>query len=147
MPSLTNLIARLRGRPSERRAAPRYTTRLEKALPVHVHLLEQSEGGDQPTGRIVGYTRDVSETGLGIVVPHLRIAGRTIVNPERLLLVVAGIPTGPVTMRAAGVRHVELDEKDSVDSGYLVGVHIREMEPDDRARYLKYLASLAVGDI
>ena len=144
MSSLTNLIPRLRKYLGERRAAPRYATRLEKTLAVHVQLLEEGPG---PSGRLIGYTRDLSETGLGVILPQLRIAGRSVVNPERLLVVIVGIPPEPVEMRAVGVRYAELDEEGGIDHGYLVGVHIREMTPTDRTRYLKYLASLAVGEI
>jgi hypothetical protein len=139
----------LRRQPTERRAAPRYSTYLEKALPVHVHLLGQksgSAGESRSLGRVVGYTRDVSESGLGLVVPDLRIAGRNIVNAERLLLVIVGLPAGPVEMRAAGVRHVEM-EKGNPEAGYLVGIQIREMAPADRSRYKKFINSLAVGDV
>ena len=47
-------------------------------------------------------------------------------------------------MQVVGVRSVELEEG-VPESGYLVGVRISGMAPDDRRRYLKYLRSLAVG--
>jgi len=137
-----SFIARLRKYVGERRAAPRYATRLEKSLTVYVSLSDPKLTG----ARLVGYTRDVSETGLGVVLPELRIAGRSVVHPERELRLMIGLPYEPVEMRAAAVRHVELGE-DEFDSGYLVGVQIREMSPADRGRYMKYLRSLAVGDV
>ena len=88
----------------------------------------------------------MSETGLGIVLPTVRLAGRRVDSPERALRVVVGLPREQVEMQVVGVRSVEL-EAGEPESGYLVGVHIREMTPDDRQRYLKYLHSLAVEDI
>jgi len=145
--SLASLIPRLRKYFGDRRAAPRCATRLEKALAVHVYLADaKGAAGETKAPRLVGYTNDVSETGLGIVLPTVRLAGRRVDSPERALRVVVGLPHEQVEMQVVGVRSVEL-EAGEPESGYLVGVHIREMAPDDRRRYLKYLRSLAVGDI
>ena len=147
MTSLANFIPRLRKYFADRRVAPRYATRLEKALVVHVYLSDaKGAAGETKPARLVGYTHDVSETGLGIVLPTTRIAGRRVDSPGRALRVVVGLPNEQVEMQAAGVRSVELEEGEP-GSGYLVGVHIGEMAPDDRRRYLKYLGSLAVGRI
>ncbi|HYO63598.1 MAG TPA: PilZ domain-containing protein [Pyrinomonadaceae bacterium] len=140
-------IARLRKYIGERRAAPRYVTRLEKSVTVYVYLLDPKTGAETGRGaRLVGYTRDVSETGLGVILPEVRVAGRSIVREGRELRLLVGIPHEPVEMQAAVVRHVRL-EKGELDGGYLVGVHITSMGEADRARYAKYLSKLAVNDI
>ncbi|HEX5708426.1 MAG TPA: PilZ domain-containing protein [Pyrinomonadaceae bacterium] len=139
-----SLTARLRRFVGDRRAAPRYpVTHLEKALVVHITL---GDGGDAMRGgaRLVGYTRDVSETGLGVVLPDVRIGGRLIVNPERALRLLVGLPTGAVEMTATAVRYAE---PEGDESGYLVGVHINEMPKAHRALYLKFINSLAVGEM
>ena len=142
-----SFIARFRKYIGERRAAPRYTTRLDKSLTVYVYLLDPKTGADTGSGsRIVGYTRDLSETGLGVILPEVRVAGRSVVRGERDLRLLIGLPGEPVGMRATVVRHVKL-EADGLDTGYLVGVQIKEMADADRARYMKYLRRLAVNDI
>lgn len=76
-----DLIARLRANVGNRRAAPRYMTHLEKALVVHIYLPDATAhdgGGGKRAPRLVGHTRDVSETGLGVVVPDIRLAGRNL---------------------------------------------------------------------
>ena len=141
-PHLMSIISRLRKYVGERRAAPRYATHMEKALVVYVSLSDPKLAG----ARLVGYTRDVSETGMGLVLPELRIAGRSVMHPGRGLRLLLGLPYEPVEMRATAVRHVELGEGE-VDSGYLVGVQIKEMSPADQTRYAKYLRSLAIDEV
>lgn len=144
---MESLTARLRRFVSERRAAPRYVvTHLERALVVHITLGEQTPAAQQGRAgpRLVGYTRDVSETGLGVVVPDVRLSGRLVVGPDRALRLRVGLPTGAVEMTATAVRYAE---PEGGESGYLVGVHIGEMSKADRARYLAFINSLAVGEI
>lgn len=140
---IESLTARLRMYVGNRRAAPRYTTHLEKALTVHIYLSRPGTGGTAAP-RLVGFTRDVSETGLGVVIPDIRLSGRQLVSPDRTLHVLVGIPSGAVAMTASAVRYAEADEG---TGGYLVGLHIAEMEPRDRALYAKFINSLAVSEI
>lgn len=148
MPGLKGFFSHLRRHTAERRAAPRYTTHLSEALVVYLYHAEQKtrEGSSEPEPRLIGYTRDVSETGLGVVLSSLRLAGLDITHGERKLRALVGIPSSPVGMQVMVVRHVEL-EPDGADSGFLVGVRITEMHPADRTRYLKYLKQLSVGEM
>lgn len=148
MLKLKTYIARLRGYVGNRRVAPRYATHLEKSLVVYVHLQDAREGEDNPrrAAKIVGYTRDVSETGLGIVVQEIRLGGVTIVNPTRTLRVLVGIPPEPVEMQCTPARYVRLDDA-GLDAGYLVGMQITSMSKQDRARYMSYLKTFKVEGI
>lgn len=140
-----SLTARLRRLVGERRAAPRYVVaHLEKALVVHITPGNQAAQQGREGPRLVGYTRDVSETGLGVVVPDVRLSGRLIVGPDRALRLLVGLPSGAVEMTATAVRYAEPEDG---AGDYLVGVHIGEMSKADRARYLKFINSLAVGEI
>lgn len=127
----------------ERRLSPRYNA----VLGCRISLPEEERSSVIlfPEAEVAGRTRDVSETGLGVVVSDVRIAGRRIDKPGRALRVVVGLPDGPVEMRVVGVRSVQLEEDDP-ESGHLVGVHIGEMAPEDRKRYMKYLRSFVVGE-
>lgn len=92
---------------------------------------------------IVGYTRDVSETGLGVIVPQIRTGGLDLSIAERRLRLLLGLSPEPLEMEVAPVRYVKLERKeDEVDTGYLVGVHITEMRAESRRRYLKFLKTL-----
>jgi hypothetical protein len=139
--------ARLQREPpaNERRAAPRFTTHLENRLVVNVSLLEVKAKPDNARLRSVlaGYTRDVSETGLGIVVPDIRIGGLNITRPDRMLRIMLGLPGQPVEIRAVPVRYVELEEdEDAEQARYFIGMLIKEMSPSHRSQYNAFLKSL-----
>jgi hypothetical protein len=121
-------------------------THLERSLVIYVSRIETGatllgEARRQPL--IVGYTRDVSETGLGVIVPQIRTGGLDLSIAERRLRLLLGLSPEPLEMEVAPVRYVKLERKeDEVDTGYLVGVHITEMRAESRRRYLKFLKTL-----
>jgi hypothetical protein len=138
---LSNLISRLldtlRGVGGDRRAAERY--HLEDRLTVGV---ERPNVGGRPSNlptAIYGYTRDVSETGLALVLPELHVGGYQFGIPGRTIPIRLKLPRTPVEMQVAYVRDAPLED----GAGYLVGVRIVEMKPRDRAYYQSFLKSLA----
>lgn len=129
----------------ERRAAPRFTTHLETRLVVNVSLLDVKTKPDNARlrGVLAGYTRDLSETGLGIVVPDIRIGGLNITRPDRMLRIMLGLPGQPIEIRAVPVRYVELEEEaDGEKARYLIGMLIKEMSKRHRSQYNAFLKSL-----
>lgn len=89
-----------------------------------------------------GYTRDLSETGLAIVVPSLRIGGH-FVNSKycELRIILVELPTGPIEIYATPVRYEE-PTKDGSKKEHLICVEITKISDIDRERYLRYLRSL-----
>jgi hypothetical protein len=79
-----------------------------------------------------GYTRDVSATGLALILPAIRIGEHYLIGEGRNLHLMLEFPAGPIQMDVTPVRYERLDEE--MEKGYLVGVHIAEMSDDDRAR-------------
>src|SRR5918997_3290708 len=76
MPELLRTIAsRLRELVGNRRRAPRRKVRLA----VFVSLLDATPGAP-PAGGVAGHTRDASESGLGVVLPVIRLGGRYLVG-------------------------------------------------------------------
>ncbi|MBA3767942.1 MAG: PilZ domain-containing protein [Acidobacteria bacterium] len=143
--------ARLRGSSNklttERRAAPRFTTHLERRLVVNVSLADarnKAEGGRGPFV-LAGYTRDLSETGLGIVLPDIRISNSNVTRPDRELRIVIGLPGGSVEMHAVAARHVKLEE-DAESQGYFIGVRITKMSERDRSHYEAFLKTFQRTD-
>jgi hypothetical protein len=150
---MTGLIDYLKarfGKPAaeERREAPRFTTHLERRLVVNVSLLDTKNKPDTARGPSVlaGYTRDVSDTGLGIVVQDVRIGSFHITRTERTLRVILGLPGAPVEIHASAVRYTQLAEDGEAGGGYLVGVRITNMSDRDRARYQAFLDSLKTNN-
>lgn len=88
-----------------------------------------------------GYTRDISETGLGIVVPDIRLGNVYINNPGRTLRIILGLPGGTVEIHAIPARYTVLEEG-AESQGYLIGMQIKTMSERDRQRYLAFINSL-----
>jgi hypothetical protein len=137
---LDHIKARLlRRQPAtERRAAPRFTTHLERRLVVNVSLLDIKPEAQRGPTVLAGFTRDVSESGLGIVLPDIRLGKSSITRPDRTLRIMLGLPGEAIEIHALPVRYVEVDE-DEEGEGYLVGVRITKMSERDRDRYDAFL--------
>ena|SRR5215213_2976183 len=137
MPELIRSIAgRLREYMGNRRVAPRYVTHLEVGLALNVSLPGAKTDG--PPLKLAGYTRDISASGLALIVPSIRVGGQYVTGENRRLRIMLKLPTGQIEILATPVRYSPLDD-DGVDTGYLVGVQIVSMNDEDRARFDSYL--------
>ncbi len=117
----------------------RHGHRREVRLPLTVSLeLPQKVNGKRPPPSLKGYTRDLSSKGLGLVVSAIRIGERYLAGEECRLLILLQLPSGPINLHGTSVRYERLDEN-GFDEGYLIGVHITQMNDDDRERYVAYL--------
>lgn len=143
---IDQIKARLRPRPTtERRAATRFTTHLERRLVVNVSLLDGKAEGTRGPTVLAGFTRDVSESGLGIVLPDIRIGKSSVTRPDKTLRIMLGLPGEPIEIHALPVRHVEIEEGGESE-GYLVGVHIIKMSERDRSHYRAFLQTLSIRE-
>ncbi|HEX8140443.1 MAG TPA: PilZ domain-containing protein [Pyrinomonadaceae bacterium] len=147
---INHLSARLRSLFVNRREAERREAELEAQvearLLLSVSLAQEGEervGGAAPGGsKLIGSTCNVSETGLAMILPSLRIGQSLITEEGCVLRIVLDIyPAGLVEMEASLVHHRRLEEKEA-RAGYLVGVRITGMNETDRIRYLAHLATL-----
>lgn len=137
MPELiSSIAARLRRFVGNRRHAQRRLVRLT----VHV----SSAGGrkDRQESRsdaLEAYTRDISLSGLSIIVPAIRIGNRYLTDQDRTLHIRIELPDTTIQLRAVSVRYEQLvgDEK-----GYLIGTRIIEMSQADRTLFIEYIKSL-----
>jgi PilZ domain len=133
MPELMrSIVARLHRFVGDRRRAPRYRLR----LPFTISLPDVRSGsanGARRAASLEGFTRDVSATGLALILPAIRIGEHYLTNEVRPLRVMLELPTGTIQIEAVPVRYERLDESET-EKGYLVGVKITEMSDDDRAR-------------
>lgn len=140
MPELIRSIAgRLREFVGNRRRAPRYVTHLEVGLALHVSLpgADARQKESQPV-KLAGYTRDISASGLALIVPTIRVGGQYVTGENRRLRIMLKLPAGSIEIHATPVRYSPLDEEGS-DTGYLVGVQIVSMSDEDRALFNAYL--------
>ncbi len=126
------------GRPrrpeGERRMAPRHKVRLETRV-----LMVATEGGGEKVLPLCGHTRDVSESGLALIVSGEDMEALSGLGPSYTLQLVLRLPTGPVDLTVNPVRHQRLER----DEGYLVGAEITDMSGRDRVRFMEYVRGLA----
>ena len=136
MPELLRTIAiRLREVFGNRRRAPRYKIQLA----VAVSLLD-SRARTHPAS-LEGYTRDISATGLALILPAIRIGDRYLTGGSHMLRIMLKLPGGPVQLHGLPVRYEQLEEGET-QTGYLIGLEIKEMSEQDRALFDQYLRTL-----
>lgn len=139
---LRSMAGRLRAFVGNRRRAPRYRLRLPCA--VALHDARPAARTPRRAPGLEGHTCDLSSTGLALILPAVRIGDRYLTGPDQRLRLTLEHPTGPLTMIVAPVRHVRLEES-SGEAGFVVGVHIEEMDAESRARYDEHLSALREG--
>lgn len=129
-----------------RRRAPRYTAHLEAGLALSVSMPSAQMSAEQAkaTGRslkLAGYTRDISLSGLALIVPTIRVGGQYLTGENRILQIMLKLPTGNVEINGTPVRYSPLEEE-GADTGYIIGVQITAMSEQDRVRYNAYIESM-----
>lgn len=128
MPGLTRLIQL---EENERRLSPRYLVPDDEPLVVGVAVMD-SEGGPRTlTGRV----RDISASGLSLRLPKGETC-RGLAERGLTLAVVLKLPSGVIKLRAE-VAHCST--RRGRRGGYLVGVRISEIAPEDYGRLVEYI--------
>ncbi|HZH30397.1 MAG TPA: PilZ domain-containing protein [Pyrinomonadaceae bacterium] len=143
---------------TERRSATRYAAQLDARLLFQLSVVPddaptpagtgEGEGGAHGNGntpastlRLVGHTRNISETGLAFIVPTLRIGDQFAHVIGSRLRIILYLPSGHVEIRATPVRYERLPPEDT-ERGYLIGVRIAEMADDEWVRVVEYVRTL-----
>lgn len=137
MPELIRSIAaRVREYVGNRRRAQRYKVRLS----VSVSPVEGRKPASRAVerGALYGYTRDISSSGLALILPAIRINNTYLTGEDRTLEVLIEHEAEPIVIYAVTTRYEKLDEE-GADKGYLIGVKIVEMSDEDRLRYTALL--------
>ncbi|HEX8653228.1 MAG TPA: PilZ domain-containing protein [Pyrinomonadaceae bacterium] len=130
---LRALAARLHRYIGDRRRAPRHGVRLAVTLWLPDGPLN-SNGVRRRSPVLEGFTRDVSATGLALILPAIRIGEHYLIGEGRNLRLRLELPTGAIQMDVTPVRYERLEEEQA-EKGYLIGVLIAEMSDEDRQRY------------
>jgi hypothetical protein len=138
MPELIRSIAaRFREYLGNRRRSPRYKVRLsvrvspvKASKPARVSSLEPDA--------LYGYTRDISVTGLALILPSIRINNIYLTGEDRTLELLIEHESEPIVIYGIAARYEKLEEGEA-DKGYLVGIKITEMSTEDRTRFTALL--------
>src|ERR1041384_1083375 len=117
-----------------------YARRYGLRLPVQVALLYfKSAAVCVPCSPAMsGYLRDISKTGLSLVVPSLRFGNRFLVSEYHPLGVRVELPNGAVNIQVSPVRYDKLSEGQG-ERRYLIGGRILCLPEADRKRLLQPL--------
>ena len=134
---LRSIVARLRAYVADRRRSPRFHLRLPCAVSLH----EPGDEGARRNAQLTGFTRDISASGLALILPAVRVGERYLTGAGATLRVRLEHPTGPLELLATPVHYDQLGGEES-DKGFLVGVRIVAMDEADRARYEAHLKQL-----
>lgn len=132
---LRKIASRLRELVADRRRAPRHRA----SLPVSVSLLD-AEASAEPA-LVQGRTRDVSEEGLGLILPNIRVGGRYLVGDSVTLRVTLKLPEGYARLYGTPVRYEKFDAEGD-DTGFLIGIRLTDTDERDRALLSNYIKSL-----
>lgn len=129
--SIAGLLRELLG---NRRRAARHRVR----LPVFVSLLDEAQGA--PPAGIAGHTRDVSESGVGVVLPNIRVGDRYLAGDGLTLRVTLKLSGASARLYGTPVRYERLDAEGQADTGFLLGIHLHDT--GDRALLSDYLKGM-----
>jgi hypothetical protein len=134
---LRTIASRLREFVGNRRRAPRYRVRLA----VFVSLLDAAPGAP-PAGGVAGHTRDASESGLGLVLPAIRLGDRYLVGDGVTLRLTLKLGDRSARLYGTPVRYERLDEGQDgqTEPGFFIG--IRLTDDGDRALFIEYLKGM-----
>lgn len=125
----------------ERRLKPRYGA----SLPCSVALAEEERDLLFPNERLDCRTRDLSESGVGIVAGSIYLGYTCIVDEGRALAVSVELPAGAVSMEATPAHYLRLDSGGQ-EASYLIGLRITSMTDEHRALYLAQLEALSKSE-
>lgn len=131
---MPNLIRLLPLEDNERRRAPRYLVPDAELLVVGVAL----EGGGGRPRTLTGRVRDLSASGLALLLPTGE-ACEELAERGRQLLVVVTLPSGVVRLRAEVAHCAARRGRGGRPLGYLVGVRITEIAAEDYERLAEYI--------
>ncbi|HVG32020.1 MAG TPA: PilZ domain-containing protein [Pyrinomonadaceae bacterium] len=87
---------------------------------------------------IAGHTRNISDTGLSLILPSVRFGNRYLMDGDLTLEIELEFPAGPINFQVAPVCYDALDEN-QMECGYLVGLRITKITDAERQRLSAYL--------
>jgi len=132
---LLSSLVRPRRAPGDRRIAPRHKARLETNVLI-IAAQETAEGHKEEMLTLTGYTYDISESGVGLVVSAEDKKALDNLGSACTLRLVLTLPKGPIELVITPVRHQRLDE----GKEYLIGAQITDMSGRDRVRFMEYIS-------
>lgn len=135
---LRELITKLNRSLSERMVSLRRTHNAPVKIWFDPEINSEAGREKARAACILGETSDISRTGIGFLVPSIRIKEKYLVGHDRILNVEIDLPTGKVYMRAMGRRYEKVGIHVSAER-FLVGAQILSLEGQDKENYETFL--------
>lgn len=89
---------------------------------------------------LLGETVDISQTGIGFLVPAIRVKEKYLVGQERNLNIEIDLPSGKVQMKVIGRRYEKVGIHVSTER-FLIGAHIVSVSGTDKENYEFFLCN------
>jgi PilZ domain len=135
---LRELITRFNHSLSERMVPSRRNHRAPMKVWFDPDFDTERSRNDALTSCIFGETVDISRTGIGFLVPSIRVKEKYLVGHQRNLNIEIDLPTGKVHMKAMGCRYEKVGFQVSAER-FFVGAHILDLSGVDRENYETFL--------
>jgi hypothetical protein len=117
-----------------------HARRYGMSLPLSVSLLDQKTTAlSVPCSpEMSGHLRDISKTGLSLILPSMRFGNRFLISGHYPLQVTVELPNRVLNIQVAPVRYDKLKEEQS-ERRYLIGARIMQMTDSDREHLTDYI--------
>ncbi len=120
------------------------SSRRRHTAPIKVWFEPDTSTGplsrDAAAACITGETADISRTGIGFIVPSIRIKEKYLVGQQRNLNIEIDLPTGKVFMQAVGCRYEKVGIHISAEC-FFVGAQILSLTGTDKENYETFLTN------
>ena len=138
MPELVrSVVSRVRVYFKDRRQSPRFRVRL--VFTVGLHHATNGNGSRHRPESLKGHTRDISASGLALLLPQIHLHGHHLAAEGRELDLRLEFGGGqPIPMIVVPRRYERLDDAE-LGCHYLIGARIVRIDDADRQRYLSFL--------
>lgn len=122
----------------ERRRHSRHRAKLSASLQFSTLVIESrpTVEGMRRMMAAAGTTRDLSESGLALLVPQEQVDEHYLELENCTLQIMLELPEGAVEIEARPVRY------EKVGGDYIIGAEIVKMGRDDHASFRAYLSKL-----
>ncbi len=122
----------------DRRLKPRFSA----ALRCTLRLPQEDRDILFPHEQLDCLTRDLSESGIGLVAPSIYLGYTCVVDEGRALSLSLELPDGStVKLKTESAHYLRLD-RDKAEAVYLIGLRIVEPAGEVLARFKEYLSAL-----
>ena len=123
----------------DRRLKPRFSA----ALRCTLSLPPEDRDILFPHEQLSCLTRDLSESGIGLVAPSIYLGYTCVVDEGRALLLSLELPDGStIKLNTESAHYLRLDRDAAAEASYLIGLRIVELAGENLARFYDYLSAL-----